>query len=112
MTTGLVYDPIYLEHDTGDHVENPRRLVDAMSYLKETGIKERLISLPARPASLEELEMIHAPEYVSYVKSKAENGGGWLDPDTVMSPKSYEAALYAAGGVLGARGGGSKGSGV
>jgi len=73
-----------------------------MSYLKETGIKERLISLPARPASLEELEMIHAPEYVSYVKSKAENGGGWLDPDTVMSPKSYEAALYAAGGVLAA----------
>ena len=100
MKTGLVYDPIYLEHDTGDHVENPRRLVDAMSYLKETGIKERLISLPARPASLEELEMIHAPEYVSYIKSKAENGGGWLDPDTVMSPKSYEAALYAAGGVL------------
>jgi acetoin utilization deacetylase AcuC-like enzyme len=100
MKAGLVYDPIYLEHDTGDHVENSRRLVEAMSYLKETGIKERLISLPARPASLEELEMIHAPEYISYVKGKAEKGGGWLDPDTVMSPKSYEAALYAAGGVL------------
>jgi len=100
MKAGLVYDPIYLEHDTGDHVENSRRLVDAISYLKETGIKEKLISLPARPASLEELEMIHAPEYISHVKSKAENGGGWLDPDTVMSPKSYEAALYAAGGLL------------
>jgi acetoin utilization deacetylase AcuC-like enzyme len=100
MKAGLVYDPIYLEHDTGDHVENSRRLVDAMSYLKETGIKAKLTSLPARPASLEELEMIHAPEYISYVKNKAEKGGGWLDPDTVMSPKSYEAALYAAGGVL------------
>jgi len=100
MKAGLVYDPIYLEHDTGDHVENSRRLVEAISYLKETGIKEKLISLPARPASLEELEMIHAPEYISHVKSKAENGGGWLDPDTVMSPKSYEAALYAAGGLL------------
>ena len=100
MTTGLVYDPIYLEHDTGDHVENSRRLVDAMSYLKETGIKEKLISLPARPASLEQLEMIHAPEYISHVKSKAEKGGGWLDPDTVVSPKSYDAALCAAGGVL------------
>jgi acetoin utilization deacetylase AcuC-like enzyme len=102
MKAGLVYDPIYLEHDTGDHVENSRRLLEAISYLKETGIKEKLISLPARPAALEELEMIHAPEYISYVKSKAENGGGWLDPDTVMSPKSYEAALYAAGGVLAA----------
>ena len=100
MKAGLVYDPIYLEHDTGDHVENSRRLVDAISYLKETGIKEKLISLPARPASLEELEMIHAPEYISHVNSKAENGGGWLDPDTVMSLKSYEAALYATGGLL------------
>ena len=102
MKTGLVYDPIYLEHDTGNHVENSQRLVTTMSYLKETGIKEKLTCLPPRPALLEELEMIHAPEYISYVKSKAEMGGGWLDPDTVMSPKSYEAALYAAGGVLAA----------
>ncbi len=102
MRTGLVYDPIYLEHDTGDHVENSRRLVEAMSRLKETGIKEKLTCLAARPATPKELEMIHAPEYISYVKNKAEKGGGWLDPDTVMSPKSYKAALYAAGGVLAA----------
>jgi acetoin utilization deacetylase AcuC-like enzyme len=102
MKAGLVYDPIYLEHDTGDHVENSQRLVAAMSYLKETGTKEKLTCLSPRPASLEELEMIHAPDYISYVKSKAENSGGWLDPDTIMSPKSYEAALYAAGGVLAA----------
>jgi acetoin utilization deacetylase AcuC-like enzyme len=102
MKAGLVYDPIYLEHDTGDHVENSRRLIEAMSYLKETGMKEKLTCLPARPASLEELEMIHTLEYISYVKGKAEKGGGWLDADTVMSPKSYEAALYAAGGVLAA----------
>jgi acetoin utilization deacetylase AcuC-like enzyme len=100
MKVGLVYDPIYLEHDTGDHVENSQRLVAAMSYLKETGIEEKLTCLPSRPALLKELEMIHAPEYISYVKSKAEKGGGWLDPDTVMSPKSYEAALYAAGGFM------------
>jgi len=100
MKTGLVYDPIYLEHDTGDHVENSQRLVAAMSSLKETGIKDKLTCLPSRPALLEEVEMIHTTEYISYVKSKAEKGGGWLDPDTVMSPKSYEAALYAAGGLL------------
>jgi acetoin utilization deacetylase AcuC-like enzyme len=100
MKAGLVYDPIYLEHDTGDHVENSQRLIEAMSYLKGTGIKEKLTCLPPRPALLEELEMIHTPEYISYVKSKAEKSGGWLDPDTVMSPKSYEAALYAAGGFM------------
>jgi acetoin utilization deacetylase AcuC-like enzyme len=100
MKTGIVYGPIYLEHHTGDHVENSRRLVEAMSYLKDTGIKEKLICLPPRPASTEEVEMVHTLEYISSVKSKAEKGGGWLDPDTVMCPKSYEVALYAAGGVL------------
>jgi acetoin utilization deacetylase AcuC-like enzyme len=102
VKAGLVYDPIYLEHDTGDHVENSQRLVVAISYLKETGIEEKLTYLPPRPALLEELEMIHAPDYISFVKSKSEKGGGWLDPDTIMSPKSYKAALYAAGGLMGA----------
>jgi len=100
VRVGIVYNPIYLEHDTGDHIENSQRLVAAMSHLKETGIKEKLTCLPSRPALLEELEMIHVPEYISYVKSKAENGGGWLDPDTVVSHNSYEAALYAAGGFM------------
>ena len=100
MKAGLVYDPVYLEHDTGSHVENSHRLTTAISYLKETGIKAKLTCLPPRPALLEELETVHTLEYISYVKNKAENGGGWLDPDTVMSPKSYEAALYAAGGLL------------
>jgi acetoin utilization deacetylase AcuC-like enzyme len=100
MKAGLVYDPIYLEHDTGDHVENSQRLVAVMSHLKETGIEEKLTWLPVRPALPEELEMIHTNEYISYVKNKAEKGGGWLDPDTVISPKSYEVALYAAGGFM------------
>jgi acetoin utilization deacetylase AcuC-like enzyme len=100
MKAGLVYDPIYLEHDTGDHVENAQRLVTAISYLEETGGKEKLLCLSPRPALVEELEAIHAPEYISYAKRRAEKGGGWLDADTIMSPRSYEVALYAAGGTL------------
>ena len=102
MKAGLVYDPIYLEHDTGAHVENSQRLVSIMSHLEETGMKERLISFSPRLASIEEVEMVHAPEYVFRIKGMAENGGGWLDPDTVMCPRSYEVALYAVGGVLSA----------
>lgn len=100
MKVGLVYDPIYLEHDTGNHVENSQRLVAMMSHLEETGIKEKLTLLSPRPATVEELEMVHSPEYISYIEGNAERGGGWLDPDTVMCPKSYEVALYAAGGVI------------
>ena len=100
MKAGLVYDPIYLEHDTGSHPENSQRLVSMMSHLEETGTKDKLTLLSPRQASVEELEAVHAPEYISQVKSKAERGGGWLDPDTVMCPRSYEVALYAAGGLL------------
>ena len=100
MKAGLVYDPIYLEHDTGNHVENSQRLVAIMSHLEETGAKDKLTLLSPRPATVEELEAVHAPEYILQIKSKAEGGGGWLDPDTVMCSKSYEVALYAAGGVL------------
>ena len=71
-----------------------------MSHLEETRTKEKLTSLSPRPASIEELKMVHNSEYISQIKGKAERGGGWLDPDTVMCPRSYEVALYAAGGVL------------
>ncbi len=100
MKAGLVYDPIYLEHDTGNHVENSQRLVAIMSHLEESGMINQATTLSPRLASIEELEMVHTPEYISQIQSKAERGGGWLDPDTIMCPKSYEAALYAAGGVL------------
>ena len=100
MKAGLVYDPIYLKHDTGSHPENSQRLVAIMSHLEETGLINQATTLSPRAASIEELEMVHSPEYISQVKSKAEKGGGWLDSDTVMCPKSYEVALYAAGGLL------------
>lgn len=99
MKSGLVYDSIYLEHDTGDHVENSRRLTTAISCLEETGIKDKLTCLSPRPASIEELELVHAREYIAYLRRKAEKGGGWLDADTVVCRRSYEAALHAAGGV-------------
>lgn len=100
MKAGLVYDSIYLGHDTGDHVENAGRLTETMSCLKQTGTKEKLTCLPARAASLKELEMVHTPEYVSSIKNKGEKGGGWLDSDTIVSRRSYDAALYAVGGLL------------
>ncbi len=100
MKTGLVCDPIYLKHDTGTHVENSHRLEVIMSHLEKHGTLEELIPLPPRPATVEEVERIHSPEYIAHVQQEALSGGGWLDPDTVVSAASYEAALHAAGGSL------------
>ena len=100
MKTGLVYDPIYLEHDTGHHVENARRLEETMALLERSGVKQQLTEVHPEPASVEDLSLVHSTEYISQVECKAQAGGGWLDADTLMSPASYEAAVYAAGGVL------------
>ncbi len=102
MKTGLVYDPIYLEHDTGEHVETSQRLIATISHLEQTGTTDRLTTVSSRPASVEELEMVHSPDYISYVRGKAERGGGWLDADTIVCDRSYEVASYAAGGLMAA----------
>jgi acetoin utilization deacetylase AcuC-like enzyme len=100
MAVGLVYDPIYLKHDTGEHVENGGRLEAIISHLEETGLKKQLTPLKPRPASVEELLLVHTKQHISHIQGIAKKGGGWLDADTVMSPDSYEVALYAAGGTI------------
>ena len=102
MKVGFVYDPIYLEHDTGQHVENAKRLEATISHLEGTGLTQQLTPIRPRAASVEELSLVHDEQYISHIRDVAQKGGGWLDVDTVVSSNSYEAALYAAGGIIGA----------
>jgi len=99
MSVGLVYDPIYLGHDTGDHVENGRRLERTIELLETSNLRQQLVSIAPEPASLEDLLRVHSAQHVARVDRSASEGGGWLDGDTMTSPGSYEAAIYAAGGV-------------
>ncbi len=96
---GVIYHPIYLEHDTKEHVENAQRLVTTNTYIQET-FKDRLYNLSPRPATIEEISAVHAREYILYLREQVSRDGGWLDPDTVTSPRSYDAAIYAAGGAI------------
>ncbi len=100
MAVGYVYNPVYLKHDTGQHVEVAARLEAIISHLEKTGLKEQLTLIEPRPAMVEEIALVHRREYIKEIEAKAASGGGWLDPDTVMSAGSYEAALYAAGGLI------------
>ena len=99
MKVGLVYDPIYLAHDTGSHVENSQRLVSTISYLRENGILNELSLVKPEPCSEDDLLLCHSEGHIQRVKSMAASGG-WLDPDTITSPRSYEVATYAVGGVI------------
>ena len=110
MTTYLIYSDIYLEHNTGMHPENKMRLENSFAYLKRKGWLDqpagspnnrgKLNLTPPRKATVEEIAYIHNKDYIRSVEEMAAQGFGYLDPDTPVSKKSYEAALFAAGGVL------------
>ena len=100
MQVGFVYDPIYLKHDTGQHVENTKRLEAIMSHLEQTGLISQLTPIKPRPATIEELSLVHPEPHISHIQEVTQKGGDWLDLDTVMSTGSYDAALYATGGAL------------
>ncbi|MDQ1381225.1 MAG: hypothetical protein QOJ71_1944, partial [Actinomycetota bacterium] len=56
--------------------------------------------LEPRPATRDELERVHTPEYLDHLERFCAAGGGRLDGDTGASAASWEAALLAAGSGL------------
>jgi len=102
VTVGLVYDPIYLQHDTGQHPENAGRLLNVINLLEKSNAMEQVIPIPPRAATVDELAKVHSKSYISQVESLARMGGGGIDADTVVSPASYDVALHAAGGLVNA----------
>ncbi|RJO63325.1 MAG: histone deacetylase [Dehalococcoidia bacterium] len=102
MKVGLVYAPVYLGHDTGEHPENRQRLEAIILRLKESGLWEKLTHIAPRQATLDELLHVHSEKHIRFVRELAASGGGQIDADTLVSRHSFKAALYAAGGVASA----------
>jgi acetoin utilization deacetylase AcuC-like enzyme len=95
--TLLYYDPRFLDHDTGSHPERAERLRQVMAHLEVTGLADRCERPGWQPASRERLERVHEPGYIDRLAALAEQGGGWLDPDTVISAASPGVARLASG---------------
>ncbi|MEK7861776.1 MAG: histone deacetylase, partial [Chloroflexota bacterium] len=62
----------------------------------------RLLTLPARDATMDEIARVHDRAYVEVVRETSERGGGGFDADTYLNVHSYAAAVRAVGGVLAA----------
>lgn len=91
----VYYHPLFIEHETGDHPENKRRLIVAKRVLEDSDLELEWIT--PEPAPVSAIALVHDPAYIERVKEMAEQGGGFLDADTTVSPRSYDAALLAAG---------------
>lgn len=120
--TGLIFDHRFLAHDTGDEntvilrdrtfelspQPHPSSLVITQrikEFLDYSGLSEQMLEIPTRPALEQELLSYHTGEYLVGVRAYA-NGGpasgswGYADSETILRPESYDAALYAVGGIL------------
>ncbi len=51
---------------------------------------------------MEAITRVHDPAHVARVRQLAEAGGGRLDPDTIASADSFDAAVHACGGAIAA----------
>ncbi len=102
--TGYHYDPIYLEHDSGEgHPERAERLLAIDDRLRAADWYPSLALPTGRSAEVSELELVHDPRYVDLARAEILAGAPRLSTgDTNVSPLSYEVALRAVGGVLAA----------
>ena len=101
MPTLLLTHPDCLLHDMGaGHPERPDRL-RAIEDALAAPVFNRLKRERAPLAQLAVIERLHPPGYVEAIRAAAPKQRlVWLDPDTAMSPGSWNAALRATGAVV------------
>ncbi|HEX5961391.1 MAG TPA: histone deacetylase family protein [Rhodanobacteraceae bacterium] len=95
--------PACFGHEPGaGHPESPARLHAVLQALDDPRFSG-LERIEAPRASHGQLGSTHRPDYVDRIFASApDTGATRLDPDTVMSPGSLEAALHAAGAACAA----------
>jgi acetoin utilization deacetylase AcuC-like enzyme len=89
---------LFREHDPGPHPERPARIDAVMHAVRaaQAPVEE------AGPAAAEDLERVHPPAYLAALRELCEAGGGAIDMDTVVSERSYDAAVVASGAATAA----------
>ena len=101
MKTAFVHHPLYAKHQTGaGHPENPQRYEVIMEALRgDAELWSNLLEIEAPSAPKGNILAAHSPQQFKKVETAVETGQMYLDADTVVSPKSLDVALLAAGGA-------------
>ena len=101
----VIYSEKFLQHNTGfGHPESAARLTAVVEALKRVSWRDRLEWRSPTPTGdrdvLTHIERVHTSEHIQRVRQIARSGGGYLDGDTIVSPRSYEVALLAVSAWL------------
>ena len=101
MKTGLYTNPIFLEHNTGQHPENANRLRAILDKLESDKLMGKFKVEAGRTATSAEIKMLHTEKLISEVENASESGAQTLHTrDCVISAQTYKASLHAVGSVL------------
>lgn len=105
MTTLHITHPCFLQHDTGPgHPERPDRMRAIDKALSHDIFNPlRRVEAPLRDDVEQWIALAHPQGYIDAIKRARPDAGGEpvrLDPDTVLSAGSWEAALRAVGAGL------------
>ena len=104
MRTAYITHPDCRNHDTGPgHPEHSGRLYSIEDQFVASGLDHVLRYVDAPLVSEKQLLRVHPPEHLAAIQAAIpESGYDRLDPDTVISPGSLDAAYRAAGSVVAA----------
>lgn len=99
METMYLTHPACRLHEMGSwHPESPQRLDAISDQLLASGLMPYLDDRQAPQASRHDLLRVHTVQYLNSLRENTPEQGYFpIDPDTLMNPHTYEAALYAAG---------------
>jgi len=100
--TGFVTHSACAAHEMGSwHPESPERLAAIHDHLIAVGLLHHLVHVDAPPAAPAALLRAHCGDYVGKLEARIPKEGYFpIDPDTSMSPRTWDAALRAAGAVV------------
>ena len=96
----VIYSDEFLLHETGYfHPEKPSRLTAIKNTLNAASWADRLEWKTPTPVTqrpvMAAIERVHSSRYVEAVRQLANRGGGYLDADTPISPRTFEVAQLA-----------------
>ncbi len=94
----LLANPAQIGHQAEGHPERPERVAAIIEAIGKSDLG--LVPEPAPDAPAALIQRVHEPSYITLLDRAASSGGGYLDPDTYITPLSMVAARSAAGAVV------------
>ena len=92
------YHPATRLHNPGaGHPERPDRIVAVLDALREPMVAARIDARQAAPATVEQLLSVHTRAHLDRLIALDARGGGPIDADTFLAPRSWESVLASAG---------------